>query len=122
MSIKAARIVTLNEYRSNQGNVSLHSRASDPIPDTHSQTCSHRHQNCGAGSLGKPATPFSEAVKKAQIVPVRNDPPRIIYSANPSLLVLVDGPPALRPMPGLDVEHIINTRAADPEGWQRLLS
>jgi len=42
---------------------------------------------------------------------VRNDPPRIIYSAIPSLLVLVDGPPALRPMPGLDVEHIINTRA-----------
>jgi hypothetical protein len=27
------------------------------------------------------------------------------------LLVLVDGPPALRPMPGLDVERVINSRA-----------
>src|SRR6266446_3619182 len=54
---------------------------------------------------------ISEAVKKALTVPVRNDPPRIIYSTTPSLLVLVDGPPALKPMPGLDVERVINTRA-----------
>jgi len=36
---------------------------------------------------------MSEAVKKALTVPVKNDPPRIIYSATPSLLVLVDGSP-----------------------------
>ncbi len=53
----------------------------------------------------------SEAVKKSLTVPVRNDPPRIIYSATPALLVLVDGQPALRTMPGLDVERVINTRA-----------
>src|SRR5207237_5396150 len=38
----------------------------------------------------------SEAVKKARTVAVKNDPPRILYSAVPSLLVLIDGPPALR--------------------------
>ena len=54
---------------------------------------------------------ISEAVKKAQAVPVRNDPPRIVYSTTPSLLVLLDGPPALRPMPGLNVERVINSRA-----------
>lgn len=54
---------------------------------------------------------ISEAVKKARTVSVKNDPPHIIYSAAPSLLVLVDGPPALRPMPGLDVERVINSRA-----------
>src|SRR6266481_2756427 len=53
----------------------------------------------------------SEAVKKARTVAVKNDPPRILYSAVPSLLVLVDGPPALRPMPGLTVERAINSRA-----------
>ncbi len=53
----------------------------------------------------------SEAVKKTRVVPVRNDPPHIIASAVPSLLVLVDGPPTLRPMSGLDVERVINTRA-----------
>src|SRR6266404_905787 len=53
----------------------------------------------------------SEAVKKAATVPVRNDPPRIIYSATPALLVLVDGPPALRAMPNLKVERVLNSRA-----------
>jgi hypothetical protein len=54
---------------------------------------------------------MSEAVKKARTVPVKNDPPRIIYTATPSLLVLVDGSPVLRPMPHLDVERVINSRA-----------
>src|SRR5277367_4566075 len=54
---------------------------------------------------------MSEAVKKARTVQVKNDPPRIIYSTSPSLLVLVDGAPVLRPVPGLDVERVINTRA-----------
>jgi hypothetical protein len=54
---------------------------------------------------------MSEAVKKARTVPVKNDPPRIIYSAAPALLMLVDGAPVLRPMPDLDVERVINSRA-----------
>lgn len=54
---------------------------------------------------------ISEAVKKARAVPVKNAPPRIIYSTSPSLLVLVDGPPALRPMSDLNVERVINSRA-----------
>ncbi len=49
--------------------------------------------------------------KRFRKVPVKNDPPRIISSPRPALLVLVDGPPALRPMPGLNVERVINTRA-----------
>ncbi len=53
----------------------------------------------------------SEAVKKSRTVAVKNDPPRILYSAVPSLLVLVDGPPVLRPMPGLDLQRVINSRA-----------
>src|SRR5262249_51555883 len=54
---------------------------------------------------------ISEAVKKAQAVPVKNDPPHIIYKASPSLLVLVDGPPVLRTMPGSNVERVINSQA-----------
>src|SRR2546425_7279838 len=54
---------------------------------------------------------ISEAVKKARAVPVKTDPPRIIYSATPALLVLVDGPPVFRPVPGSSVERVINTRA-----------
>src|SRR6266404_4611369 len=53
---------------------------------------------------------ISEAVKKARAVPVKNDPPQIFYSTTPALLVLVDGEPVFRPIPGLNVERVINTR------------
>jgi hypothetical protein len=53
----------------------------------------------------------SQAVKKAREVAVKNDPPRIIYSATPAVLVLVDGPPVFRPASIRDAEQVINTRA-----------
>jgi uncharacterized membrane protein YgcG len=53
----------------------------------------------------------SEAVKKASTVAVKNDPPRIYYSTVPSLLVLVDGQPVLRPMPNSNIDRVINSRA-----------
>src|SRR6266403_4709 len=54
---------------------------------------------------------ISEAVKKAETVAVRNDVPKIIYSSKPALLVLVDGPPVFRTVPGFGVERVINTSA-----------
>ena len=53
----------------------------------------------------------AEAVKKSRAVPVKNNPPAIIHSTTPALLVLVDGPPVLRRIPGLNVQRVINTRA-----------
>jgi hypothetical protein len=46
----------------------------------------------------------------AQSVPVRNDAPRIIFSPVPAVLVLVDGDPALRPLPSSRYQRVINTR------------
>jgi len=54
---------------------------------------------------------ISEAVKKAETVAVKNDVPKIIYSATPALLVLVDGPPVLRAVPGFSVQRVINSTA-----------
>jgi len=42
---------------------------------------------------------------------VKNDPPSIIYSETPALLVLIDGPPVFRTLTGLNVERVINTHA-----------
>src|SRR5262245_12831400 len=42
---------------------------------------------------------------------VKNDPPQILFSTRPALLVLVDGAPVFRPVTGANVERIINTRA-----------
>ncbi|HUJ78892.1 MAG TPA: carbohydrate-binding family V/XII [Nitrospiria bacterium] len=54
---------------------------------------------------------ISQAVKQAQVVAVKNTPPRIIFSSTPALLVLIDGPPVLRPVKGQQAERIINTNA-----------
>jgi hypothetical protein len=52
-----------------------------------------------------------EAEQKGNAVPVKNDPPRIIVSRTLALLVLIDGQPALRPVEGMNLLRVINTRA-----------
>lgn len=41
---------------------------------------------------------------------VKNDPPQILFSTRPALLVLIDGAPVFRPVNSTNVERIINTR------------
>ena len=45
-----------------------------------------------------------------RIVPVMNDPPRIIVSEAPALLVRLDGQPVLRSVDGTSLLRVINTR------------
>ena len=54
---------------------------------------------------------ISQAVKQAKVVAVKNDPPRIIFSSTPALLVLIDGAPVLRPVGSQNAERVINTNA-----------
>ena len=42
---------------------------------------------------------------------MKNDPPRIIYSSTPAMLVRIDGQPVLRPVSGGKLLRAINTRA-----------
>ena len=42
---------------------------------------------------------------------VKNDPPKVIFSTKPSLLVLIDGMPQLREIQGTELQRVINTRA-----------
>jgi len=53
---------------------------------------------------------ISAEVAKAKIQQVDNTPPRIIYTTQPSLLVLVDGAPILKPLVG-SYERVVNTRS-----------
>src|SRR2546427_109522 len=46
----------------------------------------------------------------SRIVQVKNDPPRIIVSEAPALLVRIDGQPALREVAGTGLLRVINTR------------
>jgi hypothetical protein len=107
---KAARIVTLNDIVVTRANF-----PSTPNLQSNYLALIRKHAPLASKMIAldhlEAEYAISEAVKKARAVPVKNDPPRIIYSTTPGLLVLVDGPPVFRPIPGLSVERVINTRA-----------
>jgi hypothetical protein len=44
-------------------------------------------------------------------LPVSNDPPKIIFTTKPSILVLIDGEPKFRDIGGTDLQLALNTRA-----------
>ena len=44
-------------------------------------------------------------------IPVNNDPPKIIFTTKPSLLVLIDGEPKFRDIGGTELQLALNTRA-----------
>jgi len=44
-------------------------------------------------------------------VEVKNDPPKLIISTKPAVLVLIAGLPQLRDVPGVKLERVINTRS-----------
>ena len=52
-----------------------------------------------------------EADKKTdEAVPIKNDPPRIIFSTVPAILVYIDGSPVYRPVKDNRLQRVINTR------------
>jgi hypothetical protein len=53
---------------------------------------------------------ITQADKKGNAVPLKNDPPRIYYRTSPALLLLIDGDPVLRPVEGSNLQRVINTR------------
>ncbi len=56
------------------------------------------------------ALAIMEAGHRVAAFPLRNDPPRIIFSAKPAVLVYIDGNPAYRLMKEAKLERVINTR------------
>ena len=49
--------------------------------------------------------------QQASRQPLKNDPPRILYSERPALLVPIDGNPVLRPVADTGLMRVTNTRA-----------
>ena len=44
-------------------------------------------------------------------VEVKNDPPKIIFSTKPALLVTIDGEPKLTPFPSTELQRVVNTNS-----------
>jgi len=57
------------------------------------------------------ALAVTQAESATRSVPLKNDPPKIIFSEKPAILVLIDGTPALRDTQAQSIKRIINTRA-----------
>ena len=51
------------------------------------------------------------AEQKARVVPVKNEPPKFVFSQKEAILVLVDGDPIWTAVPGTSLERVLNTRA-----------
>ena len=47
--------------------------------------------------------------EEGRAAPLQNDPPAILFSNVPAILVLVDGEPAWRAVPNTDLQRVINT-------------
>jgi hypothetical protein len=53
----------------------------------------------------------SQGLEHSMHVAARNDAPQIIFTARPTVLILVDGEPAWRPVAGTGYERALNSRA-----------
>ncbi len=55
---------------------------------------------------------ITQADRRGNAVPLKNDPPTIYYRETPALLVLIDGDPALRPVEGVSgLQRVVNTKS-----------
>lgn len=53
----------------------------------------------------------AEAQRNAQALPLKNDPPSIVFQVVPSILVYVDGTPSYQAIPKSSWQRVINTRS-----------
>ena len=56
------------------------------------------------------ALAVSAAERKADAIAVKNDPPVVLISTVPSMLILIDGEPAYRQVTGTSLMRVLNTR------------
>jgi len=54
---------------------------------------------------------FEQAAARPTTQPLNHTPPDIIWTTNRAVLVLIDGEPVLRPVPGAALERVLNTPA-----------
>jgi len=54
---------------------------------------------------------MTQAEGESESVAVKNDPPKVLYSPAPAVLILIDGQPVLRSVPGTPFQRVVNTPA-----------
>lgn len=54
---------------------------------------------------------IAQAEAKAESIPLKNQPPKIIFSSAPAVLILIDGDPVYKPVEGTRYTRVVNTPA-----------
>jgi hypothetical protein len=108
---KANRLVALTDFR-----IDKVAFPSEPDRAAEYQKVLEGHLPRDAARISLDRVQAALAVTEAQASgakpqAVKNDPPRVIVSTTPALLVLVDGKPALRPADGSSLLRVVNTWA-----------
>jgi hypothetical protein len=108
---KVNRLVALADFR-----IDKLTFPSEPDRAADYQKVLERHLPRDAARISLDRIQAALAVTEAQVTaaaprPVKNDPPRVIVSQTPAILVLVDGKPVLRQVDGASLLRIVNTWA-----------
>ena len=110
---RASRTVTFNDLSITKSNFPT-------LPDQGAAYAAELKTKLGAAvrtiSLDRVEASLKAAGVKAPSFPVRNEPPRIIVSNSPAILVPIDGAPVLKPTDDTRFSRVINTRALILQG------
>ncbi|HWI56124.1 MAG TPA: hypothetical protein VNZ22_02770, partial [Bacillota bacterium] len=105
---KVNRLVTLDDFRITRVNFPTQPQRQDQYAAMLRSLQQHTARVIPLDHLEAVFAASADAAK-AKVQPVKNDPPQVIYTTEPSLLVLVEGKPVLRPLTG-DYQRVVNTR------------
>jgi hypothetical protein len=106
---KVNRLVTLSDFKVNKLSLPM---APDKAAafEAALQTRADKQVNVIALDRLLADMAINHATMNNEAYEVKNDPPQVLFSTRPALLVLIDGAPVFRPFTATNVERIINTR------------
>ncbi|WP_267224954.1 hypothetical protein [Dyella silvae] len=107
---KMARQVTLINVTIDKVSFPTNTARQDHFKDVLQSVAGRGNQVADLDTL-EASLAISQEQSEVKNVAVRNEPPEIIFSFKPALLVLIDGTPASRPTSSSGVSRIVNTRS-----------
>jgi hypothetical protein len=110
---KESRMVTLEDLTISKTDFSTAPDSGAPYAAVLRQALSSQPLTIALDRL-QAALELERVEKPGQIVEANNDPPQIIVSQEPALLIRIDGQPVLRQVAGTGLLRVINTRVLLP--------
>lgn len=106
---KESRVVTLEDYRIEDADFPAASSRSAAWVEVLERDAAGRSRTLALDRL-EAALELSGTQTVSEHEPLVNEPPKIIFSQTPAILVYVDGEPELREVEGTKYERVVNTR------------